>query len=627
MNRKERIFLILAYIATAIMTLLPFLQVGFTNSDDFQYYNTAHVGWSQWVDDAMIYATGAGRFYFVITKYFYYVPYLIDSVVWTKLTQYVPLIGCYVLFSYLVFRIFKSKRLGALTLLLLIFNMSVGLDMFYPPTAFPFYFSFSLLIFLTGILLFVNYTERNGYWRIILSAFLFLVSYLFYENYLVFTIIFVVCFLIRRWRSDGFVAMLKHKQFYKELVPYAVVAVLYVVCYFGYRHYLINTYGHSSLYGGSVVSNNFSFTNFLKLMFKCTIYTLPGMIYRFDDVKAIIAQNSQFISGHYNSIGFVITHAPVTAYFNALIQCVILWFLMKKAAFSKITWKALVCGVAVSLSFAFLANALIAVTGKYNDEAMINWIRVYVTSFYSYFGVMLTIAIVMAALFKIIKNEKWKPIIKMLFCVFLFVNSIVSFYTNNYTGMEWKKSQNRIIVLESIKDENAFEDIPLNSIMYIEILHNTSYIAQSISHDNHDFDNLISRIAGKYYNYARTWDELQAKVSGSPDAPIYFIQATETKKNCELLLAISHISHYDSDIDNVTADKADVYYYSPTKNYVLFYSLNDGMGSVEHKSVGVISNDIHKKITHVKLEKEGMRPLGFSISNMVIQTSETVWLQ
>ena len=204
--------------------------------------------------------------------------------------------------------------------------------------------------------------------------------------------------------------------------------------------------------------------------------------------------------------------------------------------------------------------------------------------------------------------------------------SVVSYYTNDHLSREWKKSQNRITMLELIKEENAYDHIPQNSILYIESLRCTSYFGLSICYETEHFNNLISRIAGKNFIFAKTKEELQTMVSGSPDAPIYFIQATETKKNCELLLAISHISHYDSDIDNVTADKSDVYYYSPTKNYVLFYSLNDGEGSVEHKSVGVISNDIHKKITHVNLEKEGMRPLGFSISNMMTQTSETVYL-
>ena len=55
---------------TALLTLLPFFKVGFTTGDDFQYFITARHP-ANWINDAIAYAEGAGRFYFLITKYFY----------------------------------------------------------------------------------------------------------------------------------------------------------------------------------------------------------------------------------------------------------------------------------------------------------------------------------------------------------------------------------------------------------------------------------------------------------------------------------------------------------------------------------------------------------------------------
>ncbi len=266
MNKQEKFIWILAYSVTAIITLLPFFQVGFTNCDDFQYYNAAHCGWRYWLTDANIYAQCAGRFYFLLTKYFYYIPYLLDSFAWTKAVQYLPLIGCYLFFSYIIYRIFKSQRIGALTFLLLIFSMSVGHESFSLPTAFPFYFPFSFLIFLSGILLFINYTENNGYWRILVSALLLFISYLFYENYLVFTLLFCCYILIRNWRQSGFIQTLKSKSFYREIVPYIAVIALYMVCYLGYRLYLTRTIDDIHLYDGATIAHHFSLANFFTIL-------------------------------------------------------------------------------------------------------------------------------------------------------------------------------------------------------------------------------------------------------------------------------------------------------------------------------------------------------------------------
>ena len=227
MSKKEKLFWLLAYATTLLLTLLPFFQVGLTNTDDFQYYNTSHFP-GQWVFDATVYAHGAGRFYFLLTKYFYYVPYLFDNYALTKFIQYFTTACSYALFSFLVYKMFRSKRLGALTGLLLIFNMSLGIDNFYPPTSFPFYFHFSLIIFLAGLLLYVNYCEKGGYWRVIVSAALVLLACLFYENYILFSVFFIIFVIVKEWCRNGFVAMMKSKEFYKRLCPLVAVGVILV---------------------------------------------------------------------------------------------------------------------------------------------------------------------------------------------------------------------------------------------------------------------------------------------------------------------------------------------------------------------------------------------------------------
>ena len=288
MSKREKIFWILAYASTAILTLLPFFLVGVTTADDFEYYNTAQGNWNQWMEDAEFYAHRSGRFYFLFTKFFYLIPYLIDSFGWTKFVQYFTLNLSYILFAYLIYRIFKSSRLSMLTLLLLIFNMGVGYGWHNPPVSYPFYFPFSLIIFLCGILVFINYTEKKGYWRVIVSAVLLFLSFLFYEDYLVFALLFCCYILIRNWQNSGFKKLWKSKDFYKELVPYAVALILYMICYIGYRYYLVHILGNTTLYDGASVSSHFSLKNFFKILYKLTIYNLPGRIYSFGATKCLI---------------------------------------------------------------------------------------------------------------------------------------------------------------------------------------------------------------------------------------------------------------------------------------------------------------------------------------------------
>ena len=615
MSKQEKFIWILAYTVTAVITLLPFFQVGFTNCDDFLYYLAAHRGWQYWLEDAEIYAQGAGRFYFLLTKYFYYVPYLIDSFAWTKATQYLPLMGCYLLFSYLIYRIFKSRRLGALTFLMLIFNMSVGHEVFSLPTAFPFYFSFSFLFFLCGILFFINYTEKSGYWRVLVSALLFFISYLFYENYLVFTLLFCCYILIRNWRRSGFIQALKSKLFYREMVPYIAVLALYMVCYLGYRLFLIRTIDNISLYDGATIAQNFSLTNFFTILNNCTFYTLPCRTYWFDDVRKILAENSPLISGHCNNIFYILAHAPALAYINALLQCCILWFIIHNADFRNLSWKTIFIGVVAAMLFAFSANILIAIAEKYNSEYAI--MRTYVTSFYSYFGIMLVFTILIAASIKICSIKHIRYLVCAIWCVMIFIGAVLSYYTNDLLSKEWKNTYNRIIVTELVAQDNFFDKIPENALIY----------STDAPINKGNYKDLIRTNAHRYYHFAFDQEELRKQYSEFPDNTLYFIQTNESKKQGDLLMAFSHITCLDTcNIPNAIADEADIYYYSPNKDFILFYNVNAGTDSAQTKAVTVFSFDKRQKITHVNIQEPGLDPLSFNISNMFFPTNDTIWL-
>ena len=622
MSKQEKVFWFLAYTATAVLTLLPFFHVGFTTSDDFQYFNTAQQNWDYWMMDAEAYAHGAGRFYFLITKIFYYVPYLFDSFAWAKFVQYSSLLACYLLFAYLVIRIFKSQRLGALTLLLLIFNTAIDSGRFCPPTAFNFYFHFSFQLFLLGVLLFLNYTERKGYWRVIVSALLFFATYLFYETYLIFAILFCSYILIRNWKQSDFANMLKDKKFYQEIIPYFLVSVIYVGCYVGYRHYLMRTIPDYHLYDGAALSANFSLSHFFQILKNCTLYTLPGRIYGLD--AALVAQNSLLITGHYDNLLFILTHASAVAYVNALIQCGILWFLIQKTDFQQLSWKKIYIGILVALIFAFSAHTLIAVADKYN-ASWYNSMQAYVTTFYSYFGMMLVIALVIWASLKAVSSSTIRKIIAIVWCVLLFGFSIVNTYTNEHLCRAWERSQNRITVIQLMAQDDFFEKIPEGALIYTENLHHTSDLGFSICNNTEDFEKNINWRANKSYHFSRDYQELVNDMANEPDAPLYFIQAVESQKNNELLLVFSHIYQIDStNILKSLADDADIFYYSPTKNYTLFYTLDFRTDSVRINSINVSNSNPHQKLTHVHLQEQGMSPFNFNISNLLTPSTDTL---
>ena len=596
MGKKQKIVWSLACLATLLLTLLPFFQVGLTNPDDFQYFNTSHYP-GQWVYDATIYAHGAGRFFFLLTKYFYYVPYLGDNYALTKFIQYFTVACSYALFSFLVYKVFRSKRLAALTGLLLVFNMSLSTDIF-PPTSYPFYFHFSLIVFLTALLSYVNYDEKGGYWRVVVGAVLALVSCLFYENYVLFSGFFIVFVFVREWNRNGFAALWKTKEFYKRVCPFIVALAVYMACYVGYRSYLTSHFEDAVNYGGSILSSHINWSNFFDILATFTIYTLPG--------KIAISQNG--------NVWFALTHASTAAYINALIQCGLLWFLMKKADFKNMAWSRIIIGFLVAVFVAFASHTLIAVSEKYN--AHLFQMRLYVTSMYSFFTVALALALLIVLSVKLIHDERVRSAVVVVWCLLMAVFSINISYNNEVQGKEWKKSQNRITLMELVAKEHYFDKIPEQSVLYIESLLHTSPLAWSVCYESYDFQIFIGRVSGKKYVYAVSWEDLQNEMSLHPESEVYFLQAAESRNFDEMMFAFSHISRMGDQLSSSVADAADVFYYSPTKKFTLFYGIPDAIGGVSYKALKMNSEDINHKFTHISICNECLYPLEFRVSNM-----------
>ena len=607
MKNSKTLLIYLGLAATALLTLLPFFNVGITTGDDFQYFNTARQSWKYWMTDAKIYAEGAGRFYFYVTKVFYYVPYLVDNFAYTKAVQYITLVACYALFAYLAYRLFRSRNLGFLTMLFLLLDTTLTPNNHVPTIAYPFYFTFSIIIFVTALLLYLDYIERGGYWRVVVSALLFLVAYLFYETYLLFAIGFGLLVVVRQWRRNGFVAMWRCRDFWRETVPYILTALIYVGCYWGYRQYLLATVATGFYDGASFSMERFSLDGFFKVLWRCTREAVPGRTYV--ENMNLMAENSQLLAGHRNILFRVLTHAPAIVWVNALLQGALLWVLTRDS-FKNLTFKKTLVGVALCLVAAFFAHTLIGMATKYNLE-WCDWMQGYVTTIYSILALMLALALIVAFSVRLVRNPKWRRAVRALWCVALVVFSVVIGYTNHHVSREWQKSQNRMTVIDLIGKSGYFDSLPADAVIYTEELHKTSWVAYDICKDSYDLEHYISRRASRIFHYVID----SAEVAQVPaDQPLYYLHAVETKKACELLVSFALLDTVRSaNLADLAATQAEVFYLSPAKKYTLFYR-----SAGCWKALPYDSGSTKIRLTQVSLQDTAIDPRSIVVSNMLL---------
>lgn len=625
---KEQIYITVIWGLVIVLALIPFFRVGFTTGDDLDFYMNRLQGPHYWLTEAASHAQQHGRFFVYLTKPFAYIPYLVDRFYCIKIVQYLSLLSAYGVFAYFVFKIFKSKSLSLILLLALITWMQITFNHHIPITAYPFSFPFAFTLCLCACLLFIRYTENARYGLVIWSAVLFFVTFLFYENYLLFAGAFGLYILIRNIRLHSLRNVFKTPAFYKEILPFCLAVIAYLIPYFIYRQYF------ASVYSGTVFAHNFSFSHFCHILWRCSTIMLPGMNFLME--QSTLVFNSPLLGGYTPNLFFALTHAPIHVYVLAVLTSLLFVHYMTRTE-TQIPYAKLIYGFVIAVACSFLSHTLVAATERLNI-GWYSWMRGYSTCFYALFGMTLAIILALFGIVQLCRPHKWLHSTVVAGATgLMFVTVVLTGIANDSISREWQRSQNRFAILDDLAKSDYFQNIPDGSILYGPDLQHTINWGIHINRPAQFMERYLRIRSGKTYFYATTPEDLYATAEAHPEALVFSLNTGETVKACEMMLAVSAVGTarelQRQPVESWRAQAADIFYYSPTKDYVLFYTCGqNGLVVRDHRDT--IENvaglnrlrctqaDRRQKLTRVSLcaDTPVLVPDGFSISNMLPET-------
>lgn len=613
-NTQIVIFTISALVM-AVAAFVPFFNIGFTTHDDLEYYLTCQKGAATWLADARNYAENQGRFYFLITKYFYYVPYLFDSFWAAKAIQIGTLLMSYLLFAYLLFRMFKSKEISALAFVFLTVFTAVTENNHIPFMAYPFFFSFSFMIVICAVLSFIKYMETDRYGWVIGSAALFFVAALFYESYLLFVLFFGIYLIIRNIRKCGWRQFWRKRVFYRETVPYLVVGVVYTAIYFGYRMWLLSNNTNAEFYVGATASSSLSISNMFTVMSRCTKINIPmqGFLYRTEDVALNNPYPTDFPQ--------VLLHLPAVSYLTATIAAALVFLLVKHLDTQHISWRKIAVVFVASTLCAYFSHLLIAITDKYNLE-WYNWMRGYVTSYFSYFGTTTALVFIFVALLKLCRTKTAKVIVSGILCVAMFAVTLTVSYSNNMLSKEWQRSQNRFRMIDLIADTDFIKTLPEHTIFDIEDMYNSYNMSDLVVKDEglEDYFGMKWGYNNIYCNNPAAADEARQQ---HPDWPVYKILKVDWVPD-----DVTQLTIFASDTATPT-ETAHIFLLSPKRTFTIEYEdiYDHGYNCETYflKNILVHNPDNDSPMTYIILSKHGLDVQSIYLADTLIPSTDTLF--
>ena len=583
---------------TIVITLAPFFKVGITSADDlgnYTRYLDGTVFSSSW-----IFARDAGRFYFIITIPIYSLPYVGDSFIFTKIIQNLFLLLSYAMAAILIKKFFNSREIALLFFLVLLMATPISANYHIPFIAYPFYFTFSFALLISAVLLFIKYTETNKYKFLIFSAIIFFISLLFYETYLLFLLFFCIWLFVRNIKlSGGFKNFFKSKTTYKEIVPFASAGLLYVILYFGFRMLLKN---EGEIYSGSSFAQNFSWKNFLTVLYELTHTVFPLHIFKLNHIY--INQLELSYNSSATSFISILKNTDLSTIVNIAVQLAIFIYLFLRLK-NISGYKKLGLGILFSLLFAFLSHSVLAMAEKYNtvDAATI---KGYVTSYYSYFGIWLAILLFAIIIYKLVKKNKYlKYTTIVLFSAAFAYVSIVNSYSNRVMARGWEQSQIRFSAINEMIEKEAFKDCPYGSLIYSPDMYWSDILGYVLVAQGFNWGTYVNIKSGTQLNIISSADRMIEAHYELPDAKIYRLVKIHTSIDNDVLFVLAEVDknsiNWDKGKDmfvDATCTRAKVYYYSKSNDFVVQFKTveiaSDGFALINSIDIVPISNGINQ---------------------------------
>ena len=560
-KNKELFFL--AFILVTLITFFPLFFTGFATADDFHYYLVTRRG--QISAETTLFSQVSGRFYFYIVKPFYHIPYIFDNMAWVKVFQLVPILVCFLLFAKIVAVVTKSKETAWFFLLLFLLTMQISqhTSLF---VAYPIYFSFSFALLLVAFLLLLRFYEQKKYRLIILASLFFGVGLLFYETY-IFFLLFAAMAIVFYNLKEKSLDRQTIKDSLIQFMPFLVVGIIYLATYFLYRVY------HPSQYAGtSFGTKDITVGSFFLVLWHLAYSSFPLTVYQ--STHTLFWDKSELISGYSPVLLKLMVNAHVEWLVKGLLVAVCGYKLLMVVPTAR--FRGILPGVVVAVLLIFVPHIPLALTEKYTAYAAHGGMLGYVTTFFSFFGTLFLMTLVLGYLMNLLNFSR---VVKRLVTVVLvfgfFICSVLTDFSNYSIAKDIRSANLRFYAMDELLKTDEFKSMPFGSPCYgKDLWDNPSYSARGITEQSFNWFEYFDAKNGVTFPVGRedaNFLDYSKKIHLAP----YFFTVRQAEKSEDVTLVMGRmapVQPQDTAVNNF-ADLATVVYYSSYKIFTLSFKV------------------------------------------------------
>lgn len=495
------------------ITIYPVINTSFTTTDDL----TANLKYKQNISYQDIVSErfrSVGRILFLSSSVGFFLSKITDS------TYLVVILNSIVLFVNIYFFAFLIGRsLGKDYKYLIL----LGLVSYIPNAwehnlllAYPVTFHLANLLVMISVYIFhISLKIKDKYISLMLIlsySILYILVLNVYEIYLMYIPLFLFIFIshINFKINPGSIFL-----FTKRLSIILLFLAVYIAFYFFFREKMPNLeYGYT--YKG------INFFGAAQVLSKYSLSTFPGYMYETYSRTNVIRPISYFLAADKYILFRAIEPTWLVKGALVFLFAYYLFESLKPLKLKKANF-----GIFIAIYLTFAPNLPISITSKYIDWVVNKGSNHFLTSFFSYYGIILLVMIITAMLVSNVVNKYAKF---AMIIVFSFIFSCASVLTD-YSNLSIAKQQEKVNIsrrlVKSLLNSNVFEEIKNGSAIYAPSFFNNENI---VVYESKYWDKYVNATKNKNVNFVSK-DQLGEKELD------YYAQIIESEQSAYLLWA------------------------------------------------------------------------------------------
>ncbi|MFO1065242.1 MAG: hypothetical protein U0892_15360 [Pirellulales bacterium] len=540
-----------------VMTFSPLWPVGLTNTDDMVY---SQLGAARDWDSPLTNAIGMGRFYYLYSGFLYMAPYLVKHHWYFKLLSLGPLIAIAWLLGRTVEKQTGTRGTGLLTMVIYCVGLQFYTD-YYPTTAFPFAFTFSISLFLISHLQFMAFMKTRHTRHAARALVLFTIAVIPYESFLLLfsTVTALTVLLPKIARREKLSQVVRASLW--ELRGHVIVLALILIAYAAFT--LLPTPEGFSRDHYKMSKEGLDVRQFLSAWehLSCSSLPLSSLCYRNTRFLVDLYWNDpQFMTG----FGDILRVAKLDWWLRALIAGV-----LGAATLSRLPQvnRRSFVGIAITGVAVFLGGPVLhALTAKY-QQSVASGVYVYLPTYFSYLGFVAAAVSAIVLLNDMIKRGRvhsaWSALIGLMLGTVSLVHSFNNYHVARYQAhlsFTWT-------VMDQVLKSDAFQSIQEGATIYTPSLQKSAVTYDMLKNEVGDYwSDYAFRASGKRVRLI--YDK--AELPDDKSAEMYFLSLNKLSKDFEAIVVIAKLPSDRTDATPV-ADDFQLLTYSKYKEFSLSF--------------------------------------------------------